>query len=128
MTVAISLLLLALATPPWPCVIPDPQTRRPSRGPRHHPVHLRLHPRRPDARQVPKCVKSTLKLANLTALIPEKACRKLIKKCENASICGKPNAAVCCVAKEERQGQGVDRRHRRQVQEGKRVRRAAGPL
>ena len=44
-----------------------------------------------------KCVQSTLKLANLTALIPDKACRKLIKKCEGSSICGKPNAAVCCV-------------------------------
>jgi hypothetical protein len=46
-----------------------------------------------------KCVKSTLKLANLTALIPQKACRKLIMRCENASTCGKPNAVVCCVAK-----------------------------
>jgi len=46
-----------------------------------------------------KCVQSTLKLANLTALIPQKQCRTLIKKCENASICGKPNAAVCCVQK-----------------------------
>jgi len=44
-----------------------------------------------------KCVKSSLRLANLTALIPQKQCRKLIKKCENQSICGKPNAAVCCV-------------------------------
>jgi hypothetical protein len=46
-----------------------------------------------------KCVKSTLKLANLTALIPDKACRKLITQCESASICGKPNAAVCCALK-----------------------------
>ena len=46
-----------------------------------------------------KCVKKTLMAANLTTLIPEKACRKLIMKCENASICGKPNGAVCCVAK-----------------------------
>src|SRR5262249_9557299 len=46
-----------------------------------------------------KCVKSTLKLANLTALIPQKPCRKLIMKCENSSICGKLNAAVCCVHK-----------------------------
>jgi hypothetical protein len=43
-----------------------------------------------------KCVKGTLKLANITALIPDKPCRKLIMKCESASICGKPNAAVCC--------------------------------
>jgi hypothetical protein len=41
-----------------------------------------------------KCVKNTLKTSNLT-----KACRKLIMKCEGASICGKPNAAVCCVLK-----------------------------
>lgn len=46
-----------------------------------------------------KCVKGALKLANLTALIPDKRCRKLIRQCENASICGKPNAAVCCVLK-----------------------------
>ena len=46
-----------------------------------------------------KCVKSTLKLANLTALIPDKACRKLITQCESASICCKPNAAVCCTLK-----------------------------
>jgi hypothetical protein len=43
-----------------------------------------------------KCVKGALKAANLTALIPQKTCRKLIMKCENASICGKPNGAVCC--------------------------------
>jgi hypothetical protein len=43
-----------------------------------------------------KCVKSALHAADLTALIPQKPCRKLIMKCENASICGKPNAAVCC--------------------------------
>jgi hypothetical protein len=43
-----------------------------------------------------KCVKTTLKAADLTALIPQKSCRKLIMKCESASICGKPNAAVCC--------------------------------
>src|SRR5262249_49303320 len=46
-----------------------------------------------------KCVQSSLKLANVTALIPQKSCRKLIRKCENASICGTPNAAVCCVLK-----------------------------
>ena len=46
-----------------------------------------------------KCVKATLKAANLTALIPDKSCRKLIMKCEAASICGKPSAAVCCVSK-----------------------------
>src|SRR5262249_17448538 len=46
-----------------------------------------------------KCVKSTMKLADLTAIIPDQKCRKLIISCENASICGKPDAAVCCVAK-----------------------------
>jgi hypothetical protein len=43
-----------------------------------------------------KCVKGALKAADLTALIPQKPCRKLIMKCESASICGKPNGAVCC--------------------------------
>ena len=46
-----------------------------------------------------KCVKSTLRGTNLTALGPAKACRKLIMQCENASTCGKPDAAVCCVLK-----------------------------
>ena len=46
-----------------------------------------------------KCVKSTLKTPKFTALIAQKACRRLIMKCESASICGKPNAAVCCVLK-----------------------------
>ncbi len=46
-----------------------------------------------------KCVKGALKLADVTALIPDNACRKLIKKCESGSICGKPDAAVCCVRK-----------------------------
>ena len=46
-----------------------------------------------------KCVKGELKVADITALIPQKACRKLIMRCESASICGKPDAAVCCVPK-----------------------------
>jgi hypothetical protein len=46
-----------------------------------------------------KCVKRTLKLADLTALIPQRGCRKLILKCEKASICGKPNASICCSLK-----------------------------
>ncbi len=46
-----------------------------------------------------KCVKKTLMAADLTAIIPEKPCRKLIMKCENSSICGKLSSAVCCVAK-----------------------------
>jgi Putative metal-binding motif len=44
-----------------------------------------------------QCIKSILKLASVTAIIPSKPCRKLIMKCETASICGKLNAAVCCV-------------------------------
>src|SRR5262249_15603770 len=35
----------------------------------------------------------------LTALLPEKRCRALVVRCERASICGRPNAAVCCVLK-----------------------------
>src|SRR4029434_2357501 len=50
-----------------------------------------------------KCVKMTLRLFNITALIPQKSCRKLIMKCENASICGKLDAAVCCVLKKSTQ-------------------------
>jgi len=38
-----------------------------------------------------QCVKKGLKAADITA-----PCRKLIMKCEKASICGKPNGAVCC--------------------------------
>src|SRR4029453_12706656 len=46
-----------------------------------------------------KCVKGQLKLANLTALIPEKPCRKLIMKCESQSICGRTSFSVCCTLK-----------------------------
>src|SRR5215510_3279694 len=46
-----------------------------------------------------KCVKGALKVADVTALIPQKPCRKLIMNCEKNSICGKPDAAVCCVSK-----------------------------
>src|SRR5262245_18307572 len=53
-----------------------------------------------------KCVKSTLKLADFLTLIPDKPCRKLIMKCEAASICGKPSAAVCCAAKKNGQVKG----------------------
>jgi hypothetical protein len=43
-----------------------------------------------------KCVKGQLKLADLTALIPDKPCRKLIMKCESRSICGRTTSSVCC--------------------------------
>jgi hypothetical protein len=46
-----------------------------------------------------KCVKGQLKLANLTALIPDKPCRKLIMKCESQSICGRTTSSVCCTLK-----------------------------
>src|SRR5262249_31551590 len=46
-----------------------------------------------------RCVKSSLDLPALTALLPEKRCRALVVRCERASICGRPNAAVCCVLK-----------------------------
>src|SRR5215475_13263343 len=45
------------------------------------------------------CVKTTLHAANLTALIPNKACRKLIMKCEASSLCGRLSSDVCCVLK-----------------------------
>jgi Eukaryotic aspartyl protease len=45
------------------------------------------------------CVKRTLKLPALTALLPDKRCRTLVLQCERASICGRPDAAVCCVTK-----------------------------
>ena len=43
-----------------------------------------------------KCVRNSLKLPSVTNLLPEKRCRALVLRCESASICGKPNAAVCC--------------------------------
>ena len=46
-----------------------------------------------------KCVKKLVKAADLTALLPQKACRKLVTQCESNSICGKPNAVVCCETK-----------------------------
>src|SRR5262249_45231616 len=45
------------------------------------------------------CVKRTLKQPELEALLPDKRCRTLVLQCERASICGRPNAAVCCVTR-----------------------------
>src|SRR5262245_13569771 len=45
------------------------------------------------------CVKRTLKRPDLTALLPDKRCRVLVLQCERASLCGRPDAAVCCVTK-----------------------------
>jgi len=43
-----------------------------------------------------QCVKTSLNAAEFKTIIPQKACRKRILTCEKASICGKPNGAVCC--------------------------------
>jgi hypothetical protein len=43
-----------------------------------------------------RCVKNSLKLPSVMSLLPEKHCRALVLRCERASICGRPNAAVCC--------------------------------
>jgi hypothetical protein len=45
------------------------------------------------------CVKKTLRAAELTALLPRKPCRKIVKQCERRSICGKLDAVVCCKTK-----------------------------
>lgn len=41
-----------------------------------------------------KCVKNALKGADLSSL--RRPCRKLILRCERKSICGEPEAVVCC--------------------------------
>jgi hypothetical protein len=46
-----------------------------------------------------RCVKTALKGADIVALLPDRPCRRLVTSCEAASICGKPDAAVCCVKK-----------------------------
>jgi hypothetical protein len=43
-----------------------------------------------------RCVKTSLKLPSVMNLLPEKHCRELMLRCERASICGRPNAVVCC--------------------------------
>src|SRR5262245_41575603 len=43
-----------------------------------------------------KCVKSAVKEADITELVPTKPCRNLITRCEATSLCGKPGAAICC--------------------------------
>jgi hypothetical protein len=46
-----------------------------------------------------KCVKRALKPAKLAALGLQRPCRNAVMRCENKSICGKPDAVVCCKAK-----------------------------
>jgi hypothetical protein len=45
------------------------------------------------------CVKSALKPAKLAALGLRRPCRNAIMRCESKSICGEPDAVVCCRAK-----------------------------
>ena len=46
-----------------------------------------------------KCVKSALKPAKLATLGLQRPCRNAVMRCENKSICGQPDAVVCCRAK-----------------------------
>src|SRR4029450_99955 len=46
-----------------------------------------------------KCVKSALKAATLPALTLQRPCRNAVKRCESKSICGQPDAVVCCRTK-----------------------------
>ena len=46
-----------------------------------------------------KCVKSALKPAKLAALGLQRPCRNAVMRCESKSICGEPDAVVCCKAK-----------------------------
>src|SRR5262249_33587412 len=41
------------------------------------------------------------KLPDLTTLLPDRRCRALVLQCERASICGRPDAVVCCVTKKK---------------------------
>ena len=45
------------------------------------------------------CVKRMLKAAQLPALVIPRWCRNLVKQCESRSICGNPDAVVCCKTK-----------------------------
>src|SRR5262245_57571051 len=46
-----------------------------------------------------KCVKRALKDARLPGLALSKGCRNVVMRCERSSICGDPDAVVCCNAK-----------------------------
>jgi hypothetical protein len=46
-----------------------------------------------------RCVKSALKAAELPALVLQRPCRNAVMRCESKSICGQPDAVVCCKTK-----------------------------
>src|SRR5262249_15124709 len=46
-----------------------------------------------------RCVKRMLKAAELPALKLQRSCRNVVKRCESKSICGNPDAVVCCRTK-----------------------------
>jgi hypothetical protein len=46
-----------------------------------------------------KCVKSALRPAKLAALGLQRPCRNAVMRCESKSICGDPDAVVCCRTK-----------------------------
>jgi hypothetical protein len=46
-----------------------------------------------------KCVKSALKPPKLAALGLQRPCRNAVMRCESKSICGEPDAVVCCRTK-----------------------------
>jgi hypothetical protein len=45
------------------------------------------------------CVKKALKAAELPELTLQRPCRNAVKRCESKSICGQPDAVVCCRTK-----------------------------
>src|SRR5262245_54048951 len=46
-----------------------------------------------------RCVKKALKAAALPELALPRACRNVVRQCESKSICGEPDAVVCCKTK-----------------------------
>src|SRR5215475_4698228 len=49
------------------------------------------------------CVKKALKEAQLPELTLKRPCRNIVLRCESKSICGEPDAVVCCRAKKSGQ-------------------------
>src|SRR5262245_60320119 len=43
-----------------------------------------------------RCVKNALKAAELPELALPRPCRNVVRQCEGKSICGEPDAVVCC--------------------------------
>jgi hypothetical protein len=50
-------------------------------------------------RRYMKCVKNALKPAKLAAIGLQRPCRNAVMRCESSSICGQPDAVVCCKTK-----------------------------